>query len=183
MINISHKIWIKRCCQIAQFAVLMGVVSILHAATREDTIKAGIVYNFTKFIAWPEHIINHSQFNLCVFGQQGGDGFDGLTGKLALEMPLVIKRNPKDTEIHTCQIAYIKKTHKKNIEKILNKCKSLPILTVSESVNFIHHGGMIGLITHEDHIGFEANVKSINDVGINIGAQLLKLAKRVVGLN
>ncbi len=126
MISISHKNWIKRYCQIAQFAVLMGVVSFLYAATKEDAIKVGIVYNFTKFIAWPEPFTNQSQFNLCVFGKQSRDGFDALTGKLALEKPLVIKRNPKDSEIHTCQIAYIEKTYKKTLKIYLinaNHCR------------------------------------------------------------
>lgn len=76
-----------------------------------------------------------------------------------------------------------KKTNKTNIQKLLNKCESLPILTVSESLNFIHHGGMIGLIKYKNHIGFEVNIKAIHAVEISIGAQLLKLAKRVVGLN
>jgi uncharacterized protein DUF4154 len=182
MIHVNHKKWMKRCCQIAQFVVLMGVANLLQAATREEAIKAGIVYNVTKFTVWPERHIEGTHFNLCVFGDKYNDGFDALAGKLTMEKPLLIKRNPKSSDIRTCQIAYIKKTHQINIQKILNKCKSLPILTVSESLNFINNGGMIGLIRDENHIGFEANVKAINSVGINIGAQLLKLAKRVVGL-
>lgn len=116
MICKSHKNWIKGCSQIGQFAVLIGVATFLYAATRQDAIKAGIVYNFTKFIVYPERFANESQFNLCVFGKQNRDGFDALTGKFALGKPLVIKRNPKDSEIHTCQIANIKKAHKKTLK-------------------------------------------------------------------
>ena len=150
---------------------------------KEDAIKAGIVYNLTKFTVWPDSNIKYNQFNLCVFGNQQPDGFDALAGKLVMEKPLVIKRNPEDADIETCHVAYIKKASQKNIHKILNKCKSLPILTVGESSNFINHGGMIGLVAFDNHIGFEVNIKSIDAVDINIGAQLLKLAKRVVGLN
>lgn len=183
MITLSHINWIKHLCQIAQLAVLLAAANMVYATTREDAIKAGIVYNLTKFTIWPDSNIKHNQFNLCVYGNQEPDAFDALSGKLVMDKPLSIKRNPKDTDIHTCHVAYIKKASQKNIQKILNKCKSLPILTVGESLNFINHGGMIGLVAHENHIGFEANIKTIEAVDINISAQLLKLAKRVVGLN
>ena len=183
MITLSHINWIKHLCQIAQLAVLLTAANMLHATTREEAIKAGIVYNLTKFTIWPDSNIKLNQFNLCVFGNQQADGFDALSGKLVMDKPLVVERNPKDAEIHNCQVAYIKKTSQKNIRNILNKCKSLPILTVGESLNFINHGGMIGMVAHENHIGFEANIKNINNAGIHIGAQLLKLARRVDRLN
>lgn len=183
MITLHHINWIKYFGQITHFFVLLGFTTMLFATTREDAIKAGIVYNLTKFTTWPESNINHSQFNLCIFGNQEPDAFDALFGKLVMDKPLVINRNPKDADIHACQVVYIKNTSQKKIHKILNKCKTLPILTMSESSNFIDHGGMIGLVTHENHIGFEANIKTIDAVGIHISAQLLKLAKRIVRLN
>lgn len=182
MITLSHINWIKHFGQIAQLTVLLAVANTLSAMTREEAIKAGIVYNLAKFTIWPDSNIQHNQFNLCVYGNPDSDGFNALSDKFVIDRPLVIKRNPKNDDIHTCHVAYIKKTSQKNIRKILNKCKSLPILTVGESLNFINHGGMIGLVVHENRIGFEANIKNIDIVGIHISAQLLKLAKRVLGL-
>ncbi|MGJ8620751.1 MAG: YfiR family protein [Methylophilaceae bacterium] len=183
MINFNQKRWIKCRCQVAQLVLLLGFTTLLHATTREEGVKAGIVYNFTKFTVWPESNVKGSYFNLCIFGNKYQDGFDALSGKLVLGKPMLIARNPKDTDIPNCQIVYIKKTSLINIQKILKKCHSLPILTVSDSQDFIHQGGMVGLNKYEKNIGFEANVNTIHSAGISIGAQLLKLAKRVVGLN
>ncbi len=183
MIYLSHNKWTKQCCRILQIAVFMFATCLSHAATREEAIKAGIVYNLTKFTVWPNDAMSENYLNICVFGKQHDDGFDALAGKVVMGKALMIKRNPNDRDIHTCQLAYIKNTSQKKIYKILNKCKSQPILTVSESLDFINHGGMIGLVAFDNHVGFEANIKAINSEGINIGAQLLKLAKRVIGLD
>ena len=65
--------------------LLMIPVSLAHAeseTSREYTIKAGFIYNFTKFIQWPESVeasINNQGLQFCIAGRDrfGGalDGF------------------------------------------------------------------------------------------------------------
>lgn len=161
-------------------SVLIFISSTLHAATKEEAVKAGSIYNFTKFVIWPNHFSTQNTFNLCVFSQHKPNaGLYALNGKLVADKPLVIRHMNAVSNINDCQMAFIANDGNKNIQKILNKITSLPILSVSDSPDFINKGGMIGLIKDGQHVGFEINITESNTVGIHIGAQLLKLAKRV----
>ena len=47
-------------------AVLFSGCLVADDANLEYKIKAGYLYNFTKFITWPE--VNGATFNLCILG-------------------------------------------------------------------------------------------------------------------
>ena len=168
-------------------AILLGVLlstSVLsHAATKEEAVKAGSIYNFTKFAVWPTDVSASDHFNLCVFSQnKPNGGLQALGGKLVADKPLVVRHNVKTSSIHTCHMAYIADDSEANIQKTLNKVKKYPILTVSDHPDFIRKGGMIGFVRSGSHVGFEINIAVANAAGVEIGSQLLKLAKTVKGL-
>ncbi len=79
-------------------------------------------------------------------------------------------------------MAFIAHDDHVKVTKILSKVASMPILTVSDSPSFVDNGGMVGFVKEGAHVGFEINVNSVELVGIHIGAQLLKLAKKVKGI-
>jgi hypothetical protein len=168
----------------AMLLVVLTCVSIpLKAATKEQAVKAGSVYNFTKFTIWPNAVATADQFHLCVYSTKRDDGLQALKGKKVADKSLVLHRNVKDRELSTCHMIFIENDSKKNTRKLLNKVKKLPILTVSDNENFIDKGGMIGFIKNGEKVGFEINIANVNASGIYIGSQLLKLAKTVKGLN
>lgn len=163
--------------------VLIFISSTLQAATKEEAVKAGSIYNFTKFVIWPSHFSAQNTFNLCVFSKNKPNaGLYALNGKLVADKPLAVRHMYEGSKISDCQLAFIADDGNNNIQKTLNKITNLPILSVSDSPDFINQGGMIGLIKDGQHVGFEINITESNSVGISIGAQLLKLAKRVKGV-
>ena len=179
---------IKKRLLICLHAILIGALSCtsmtLHAATKEEAVKAGSIYNFTKFVIWPNDISTRDNFNLCVFSKNKPNaGLQALSGKLVVDKPLVLHHMIEGSNLNNCHVAFIANDTNKNVQKTLNKIINLPILSVSDSPDFINNGGMIGLIKDGPHVSFEINITATNAVGINIGAQLLKLAKRVKGLN
>ena len=175
LLNFVHAIFI---------GVLICTSTILQAATKEEAVKAGSVYNFTKFTSWPSDLGSSDTFNLCVFSENKPDeGLQALSGKSVADKPLVLRYNVEGSSISKCHMAFIAHDSQVKVQETLNKIKKMPILTVSASPDFIKKGGMIGLIKVGKHVGFEINIATTNAVGIHIGSQLLKLAKRVEGLN
>jgi len=165
------------------FSTLLSVSVLAHATTKEQAVKAGFIYNITKFTVWPNAAYEGDVFNLCLFGDDNlGGGLEALYGKLVGSKPLVLRRNVDDTDLHRCHIAFITKDNPQNIQKTLNKLRHIPLLTVSDSPNFIDQGGMIGLVRDDRRVGFEVDIKAVKAAGLHIGAQLLKLAKKVKGL-
>lgn len=162
------------------FGMFISVSAQEPTATKEQAVKAGFIYNFTKFTVWPSNADVNDKFNLCVIGDDKlGRSLKALRGKLANNRPLVIRRNLKEVDLHICHVAFVAGGQP---EKILQKLHSLPVLTVSDSPDFIEHGGMIGLVRNGSYVGFEVNLIAVKAAKLNISAQLLKLAKKVKGL-
>lgn len=161
------------------FGMLLCMPIEIVATTKEEAVKAGFIYNFTKFVVWPSEASTNDDFKLCIIGNDKFvGGLDALKGKLVAAKKIVVHHVAKD-EVNTCQMAFIASSKKINIKKTLKKLAELPILTVSDSPEFIRDGGMIGLIRDGRHVAFEVNVTAANAAGIYLSAQLLKLAKTV----
>lgn len=150
------------------------------AATKEQAVKAGFIYNLTKFTVWPSDTDSGNQFNLCIIGNDRlGGSLKALRGKKVNNRSLVLRRNLDSDDWHTCHIAFISSDPP---EKVLKKLHQLAVLTVSDMPNFIDHGGMVGFTRNGRYVGLEVNLTAVRDASLNISAQLLKLAKRVKGL-
>lgn len=168
------------------YAMLMGILlstSVFsHAATKESAVKAGFIYNFTKYTVWPNEVSARDFFNLCVIGEDTlGGGLDALKGKLVATKKLVVHRQVAGANLNRCHIVFIAQDQQLNLKKTLNKLAGLPILTVSDRPDFINNGGMVGLVKDGTHVAFEVDIVAVNAAGIHISAQLLKLAKVVKG--
>jgi hypothetical protein len=182
--TLSIRIRLLYCLRAIFTGAIICLSPILQAATKEEAVKAGSIYNFTKFIVWPNDVSTRNNFYLCVFSKhKPNDGLLALSGKLVADKPIVIRHINKASNINDCQMAFIANDSSKDVQETLNKVTKLPILTVSDSPDFIDKGGMIGLIKDGKRVGFEINIAKTNAFGIHVGAQMLKLAKRVKGLN
>jgi hypothetical protein len=165
------------------FGVIFCWPFLAHATTKEDAVKAGIVYNFTKYITWPAEATLQSNFNLCVEGNDHLDGgLEALYGKLVGNRPLILKRDVSVAESKTCHMVFVADDAKLNVKVVMQKFNGLPVVTVSDRADFIQIGGMIGLLRDGHRVGFEVNIKPAKAVGLRLSAQLLKLAKYVKGL-
>ncbi len=174
----SHKLY--RCLIAILFCVFASVPLQAQAATKEQAVKAGFIYNLTRFTVWPSDVKAVKKFNLCIIGNDAlGGSLKALRGKLVGNKPVVLRRGVKDSSLHSCHIAFIAKNSSDNV---LQKLQGLPVLTVSDMPNFTDHGGMIGLIRNGSYVGLEVNLAAIRAVKLNVSAQLLKLAKKVKGL-
>lgn len=159
-------------------SVLFSTSMNVHATTKEQAVKAGVIYNITKFVVWPSHA--NDKFNLCVFGDDKlGGSLEALYGKRVGSQKIVLRRNVAEKSLTECHVAFIAHQNDQDIQNVLTKLKSLPILTISDNAEFIDHGGMVGLVRDDLRVGFEFDLTAVRSVGLNVGAQLLKLAKRV----
>ena len=140
MIKLSNKSKLLKCI----YALLIGVLTcasmLIQAATTEDAVKAGSIYNFTKFVIWPNDISAKDNFYLCVFSKNKPNaGLQALSGKFVADKLLVIRHINNDNNIKDCHMVFIPNDSNNNVQIILNKVTKLPILTVSDSPDFINN--------------------------------------------
>ena len=153
------------------------------AVTKEHAVKAGLIYNITKFVIWPNHAYHDDKFNFCIIGDDNLNGaLEALYDKLADGRPIVLRRTMSKKNFKECQIVFIANEGVENVKLILKELKNIPILTVSDRKDFIKLGGMIGLIRDGNRVGFEVDLSAVKASGLNMSSQLLKLAKRVKGI-
>lgn len=83
-----------------------------------------------------------------------------------------------DTALDTvgCNILYIAKTERHQLETILKRSHKKPILTVSSIPHFTENGGIIGFVIINDKVRLEINRAPTRHNNIKLSAKLLEVA-------
>jgi len=148
----------------------------------EYKVKAGYLYNFTKFITWPED--DSKTFNLCIVGEDPfGDLIDPIEQRSAFGRPIKLFRFNSFNKEQRCHILFISASIKENFFSkdtlvIRDANKSL---TVGETKEFMTQGGMIGFVNREGKIKLQINLKILQQSNLKISAKLVEVAELVDG--
>lgn len=150
--------------------------------TREHLIKAAFLYNFARFVDWPDEAFpdEHTPLVLCIFGKDPfGDALESIQGKRIRGRKLAIQHLGRIENLEQCHILFISASEEHHLSEILSHIKTKNILTVSDMSRFARRGGAINFITVKSKIRFEINVDATDTVGLKISSKLLKLAQIV----
>jgi hypothetical protein len=170
-------------CVILLSLLLMTPVSPAYAdsaSSREYTIKAGFIYNFTKFIQWPEKVeasIDKQGLQFCIAGKDRfGRALDGFAKALKdNNKKLVVKKGVSPKKSEACHILFIESSSSGQLEEYLHNVKGQPTLIVSDSPGFGERGVGINFVIHKNKTHFEINPLAIRQAGIKMSSELLKL--------
>jgi len=146
---------------------------------REYQIKAAFIYNFFKFIDWPETPLSDTPdtISICILGKDPfGDIFAPIEGKTVKNKKLAIKRVSSPGEIGSCQILFVCPSEQERLGPILASTCGKSILTVSDIKDFARQGGMVGFFSAENTVGFAINLKATERSGLKMSSKLLEMA-------
>jgi len=144
----------------------------------EYKIKAGYLYNFTKFITWPDDELE--SFNLCILGKDPfGPIINPIEKRSVKGKPIRLSRIKKTDEAKHCHIVYISILSKAHISKLGTlTIRSVPAkLTVGDTKEFGRQGGMISFFQREGKVKLHINLPSLRKTGLEISAKLLEVAE------
>jgi hypothetical protein len=162
---------------VALSLVLLVAMPLAAEPNREALMKTAILFNFFKFIEWPDAATQES-YRLCsTVNDHLGGGLGLLASKTIRSKPMAIYREIEGEELKKCHMVFMGSDS--NVTEIIAFVKGLPIVTVSDQPGFVAKGGMIGLVQEGGRLGFDINLGLANAEGVHISAQLLKLAKNV----
>jgi hypothetical protein len=148
----------------------------------ENLVKAAFLYNFAKFVEWPDDVFPDAQapFVLCVLGEDPfGSALEIMEQKTIKDRKFLIKRTENIEELKKCHMLFVSRSESKYLNRILTQLKDSNILTVSDIEDFAERGGMIGLLKIKKKIRFEIAVNNAKQHGLKISSKLLNLAKIV----
>lgn len=150
---------------------------------REYKIKAVFLYNFTHFVEWPASRPSPTAATpeqpaiICVYGNNPfGASLDYIHERQG--PALEVRYLNSAPEAKECHLLFIAASAQSQMPSLLASLKGRGVLTVSDIADFAHHGGMVGMNTHDNKVKLEINATTFAQEGFR-SAQLLELAEIV----
>jgi hypothetical protein len=149
----------------------------------EYEIKAAFLYNFAKFIDWPDSSFAYAQssFAICVLGTDPfGSALDRtLQGKMVGNHPVTLIRITEIEQARRCHVVFVAASESKRLPEIIDRLQTTSVLLVGESDGFAEAGGAIQFTLDDNHVRFTINKDVADRAGLKFSSKLLALAKIV----
>lgn len=146
----------------------------------EDLIRSAMIYNFCKFVQWPE-----SDLDTLVLGVMAAPDatldFSSIQGKAVHDSYIKVRRVSSNEELAGCQLVFIPKGMENRLQGAFATAQAESILTISEIDGFCSQGGIIQLVERRGKLRFFINNKAAGESRLTLSSQLLKMAKIVEG--
>ena len=159
---------------------LLALSLSLSAAESEADIRAAFLYNFAKFVTWPEATFARADSPL-VIGIIGpydfGQSLKVLEGKQIHGHPVLVRRLLDNQGLAGCHMLFIGQLNDEQNRVILQSLHGKAVLTVGDNARFLTLGGMIYLYRESDVMRFNVHHKLATDCGLTVSARLLAVAK------
>jgi hypothetical protein len=149
----------------------------------EYRVKAAFLYNFAKFVDWPEEAFRNAgePFSVCILGADPfGRALDEVVaGKAIAGRPLAVRRIPDAHQSAGCHILFVSPSAGKQVLPVLAAAKQCGILTVGEAGSSGSEGMVINFILASGKVRFEINVAAAADQKLRVSSRLLSLATTI----
>lgn len=165
---------------------LLALAALASAPARADNnaaaIKAAFVYNFAKFVEWPESAFAdpRSPLELCVAGAGLEGRLQRLEGREAQGHPIRVRNLGGHDSAAGCHILVLE-TSAGERAQMLQAVGGKAVLTIADGVDFPREGGMIGLFVASNRVQFVVNLGAAHGAGLKLSARMLQLAHSVQG--
>jgi hypothetical protein len=149
--------------------------------TQEYRLKAAFLYRFPQFVEWPARALDgRATVDLCVVAPNPfGAVLDELVeGETLGGRVLRVRQLDGGAQAPSCHVVFL--PGDAAVRRIvLRQVATVPVLTVSDSPQFLNEGGIIQLSVVDNRVRFEINASAADRAGLRLSSQLLRLALNV----
>lgn len=174
---------------LALAALLWSPAHLLTAAFEnpgEYEIKAAFLFNFAKFVLWPDAAFADSSSPIII--AVGGDDPFGdvlpelVRDKTAHGRPIRIRHFPRVQDVEFCHILFVAAGEEQErwLEAVELRDQA-GTLTVGEGDRFWELGGAITFVLEKRRVRFAINPEAAARSGLELSARLLALGRRIGG--
>jgi hypothetical protein len=160
------------------FCFLPTLTSAQTPPPSEYQVKAAFLYNFAKFVEWPNSPDAESPLILGVIGdEKSATDLMTINGRLIKKHPVQVVRFPHTRRLPKCHILFILPSESMESLRLKNLRDSGVLTVCDERKDFARTGAIINFIkTQEGKIRFEVNIDAAKRAGLKIQSPLLALA-------
>jgi hypothetical protein len=148
----------------------------------ENEVKSAYLYNFGKFVEWPDKAAIFGKFfTICALGDDafGSTLETTVAGESINGQKVLVKRVVRPQDAASCRILFISSSQQNHLKEILAVLNDTSVLTVSDMPEFTRRGGMIQFVVEANRVRFEVNLTASQHPGLTLSSELLKVATRV----
>jgi hypothetical protein len=174
---------VSLCLWIISIGMMMCVVRSDAEETKrsEYEVKAAFIYNFLKFVEWPDKAFatTGSSLNICIVGDDPfGNAIKIYEGEKVRNKYIAIKNTPFQG-IKNCHVVFISRSEAEHLPHILKAIRGLHILSIGDTDTFEQEGVIINFSIVQQKVRFEIDVKAARRSGLSVSSKLLSLARTV----
>ncbi len=143
------------------------------------TMKAAYLERFTRFVEWPDSVLNNKKFKILILGNNPfGDNMEILlsTTKIKERDVKILYSNDLES-IKDCHLVYVSASLKNDLEQVVDLAKEYCVLTIGDTEGYAQKGIMINLFIEKDVLRFELNKKQLQGSSLKVSHLLVNVAK------
>lgn len=153
-------------------------------AISEDQVKAAYLYNFAKFVEWPEASFPDASapIHLCVLNDPsiGARLSQIVKDKQISGRSISVVSIQNAEQGRSCQILFINSAQNWQVEHVIKVLQGASVLTVGEATGFVEQGGIVNFVIQNDQVHFQVNHRAATQSRLRMSARLLSVAKLVI---
>jgi hypothetical protein len=165
------------------FAGILLALTALAQIIDEYQVKAAFLYNFAKFVEWPDSAFKSGKdpMHICVLGQDpfGSALEEAVSGKTLLGRSFVVADISDPGRAAECQLLFVGSSERKRLRSIFKAIQTGGVLTVGDTDDFAAQGGMVNLKLEGRRIRLEINLEAAGKAKLRISSKVLNLAQIV----
>jgi hypothetical protein len=158
-----------------------GAVQAAVAAADEYQVKAAFLFNFAKFVEWPESAFTSpgEPISICLLGKNpfGSSLEDAVRGNSIGGRSFVVREVSNAQQANPCHILFVDAYKPKQLRQLLEDLKGFSVLTVGNAEDFTANGGVINFKLKDGRVRFEIAVDAAERAKLRISSKLLSLAE------
>lgn len=172
---------------LSTFAVILFLVGTAVSQSNlynEEIVKAVFIQRISEFVEWPwEDTLNNSNesFVIGIIGETSLEKVlrELYTNRTIKSKKVGIYKLENYEDIANCDLLFISESERNNISKIIKITRSLPVLTISDTMGFSEYGVIINFYMDENKVKFELNDSAARESILEFSHHLYKIAKIV----
>jgi hypothetical protein len=152
---------------------------------RETRVEAAFLFNFAKFVTWPETAFDNKRSPLVLAlldPERYLAAKESLAGRQVAGHVLEVRQVAGIDEALDSHLLFIGAAEASRMDEFLVAVADRPILTVSDIDGFAARGGMVELFKKERKIRFGVRLDAVRKAGLEISSEVLNLASFVQGV-
>jgi hypothetical protein len=164
-------------------AVVTGKAA--HKTPTENEVKAAYIYNFAKFVSWPNQAFSSPNDPIKI-GVLGDGEFESLLESIVKDKtiqahPIRVRHIKLPADFSSLHMLYISASELKQYKQIAEELRSSPVLTITEADAGSPTKGIMNLFVEAGKVQFDVDIAKAEQAHLQISSKLLRLARGTAG--